>query len=39
MPFGATNASATYQHHMDKVLEDLEWISFLVYLNNVMVFL
>jgi hypothetical protein len=39
MPFGLTNAPASFQHDMDIVLSGLNWISVLVYINNIIVFL
>ena len=38
IPFGLCNAPATFQRLMDAVLAGLKWRSFLVYLDNIIVF-
>src|ERR1700722_3321998 len=38
MPFGSTNAPATFQRMMDLVLSGMNWIYCLVYLDDVMIF-
>ena len=37
MPFGLSNAPATFQHLMDLLLVGLKWNSCLVYLDDVIV--
>jgi hypothetical protein len=39
MPFGQTNATATFQRYMDMVLAGLKWTCLLLYLDNVCVLL
>ncbi len=38
IPFGLTNATATFQRYVDMVLAGLKWTSLLVYLDDVFVF-
>ena len=38
LPFGLTNAPATFQRYMDKVLAGLKWQCLLVYLDDVCVY-
>ena len=38
MPFGLTNAPATFQRMMDVLLSGLKWNTFLVYLDDIVVF-
>ncbi|ELR23828.1 uncharacterized protein ACA1_335550 [Acanthamoeba castellanii str. Neff] len=38
MPFGLTNAPASFQRDMDIILSGLNWVSTLVYINNIIVF-
>ena len=38
MPFGLTNAPSTFQRAMDVMLSGLNWVSCLVYLDDVMIF-
>ena len=38
LPFGLTNAPATFQRYMDKILAGLKWQCLLVYLDDVCVY-
>jgi hypothetical protein len=38
MPFGLTNTPASFQRDMDIILSGLNWVSTLVYINNIIVF-
>ncbi len=38
MPFGLTNAPASFQRDMDVVLSGLNWVSTLVYIDDIIVF-
>jgi len=38
MPFGLTNALASFQCDMDVVLLGLNWVSTLVYIDDIIVF-
>lgn len=38
MPFGLTNALASFQRDMDVVLSGLNWVSTLMYIDNIIVF-
>lgn len=36
MPFGICNAPATFEHLMERVLPDIPWSCFVVYLDNLL---
>ncbi|KAG3207413.1 hypothetical protein PC128_g156 [Phytophthora cactorum] len=38
MPFGLCNAVSAFEHRMENVLVDLKWITYLVYLDDCVVF-
>lgn len=38
MPFGLCNGPATFERLMNKILEGLSWKTYLVYLDEVIVF-
>ena len=38
MPFGLTNASATFQRALDIILSAVKWQSYLIYLDDVIVY-
>ncbi|GMF19389.1 unnamed protein product [Phytophthora fragariaefolia] len=39
MPFGLTNAPSTFQRMLDGVLRELTWVTCLVYLDDIVVFI
>ena len=38
MPFGLQNAPATFQHLMNKILEDKQFVTLPLYLNDIIIF-